>query len=222
MGYEFDVSALVANIGPLLQGAGLTLGLTAFAAVVSLLLSVGGAVTRLWGPSWARVLVGAYVELIRNTPFIVQLFFIFFGLPSIGIKLTALGAAALAMTINLTAYGIEIVRAGIQAVPDGQREGGISLGLSPVRVFLQIVLPQAIAVVYPSLVSQTVITMLESAVISQIAVVDLTHVADLIQSRSYRAFETYFAVAVIYLGMALGLRWLLDRAGMRLFRGQGA
>lgn len=222
MGYEFDVSALVANIGPLLQGAGLTVGLTAFAAVVSLILSVGGAVTRLWGPSWARVLVGAYVEVIRNTPFIVQLFFIFFGLPSIGIKLTALGAAALAMTINLTAYGIEIVRAGIQAVPDGQREGGISLGLSPVRVFLQIVLPQAIAVVYPSLVSQTVITMLESAVISQIAVVDLTHVADLIQSRSYRAFETYFAVAVIYLGMALGLRWLLDRAGMRLFRGQGA
>jgi len=160
--------------------------------------------------------------LIRNTPFIVQLFFIFFGLPSIGIKLTALMAAALAMTINLTAYGIEIVRAGLEAVPEGQREAGFSLGLSPLRVFIQIVLPQAIAVVYPSLVSQIVITMLESAVISQIAVVDLTHVADLIQSRSYRAFETYFAVAVIYLGMALGLRWLLNRAGTRLFQGQGA
>jgi polar amino acid transport system permease protein len=131
-------------------------------------------------------------------------------------------AAALAMTINLTAYGIEIVRAGLEAVPEGQREAGLSLGLSPLRVFIQIVLPQAIAVVYPSLVSQIVITMLESAVVSQIAVVDLTHVADLIQSRSYRAFETYFAVAVIYLGMALGLRWLLDRAGTRLFRGQGA
>ena len=222
MGYELEVTAIVANIGPLLKGAGLTLGLTAFAAVISLLLSVGGAVTRLWGAPWAKALVGAYVELIRNTPFIVQLFFIFFGLPSIGIKLTALSAAGLAMTINLTAYGIEIVRAGLEAVPAGQREAGLSLGLSPLRVFLQIVLPQAIAVVYPSLVSQIVITMLESAVISQIAVVDLTHVADLIQSRSYRAFETYFSVAVIYLGMALGLRWLLDRAGMRLFRGQGA
>jgi polar amino acid transport system permease protein len=212
----------LANSGPLLKGAGLTLGLTALAAVISLLLSVGGAVTRLWGAPWAKALVGAYVELIRNTPFIVQLFFIFFGLPSIGIKLTALMAAALAMTINLTAYGIEIVRAGLEAVPEGQREAGLSLGLSPLRVFIQIVLPQAIAVVYPSLVSQIVITMLESAVVSQIAVVDLTHVADLIQSRSYRAFETYFAVAVIYLGMALGLRWLLDRAGTRLFRGQGA
>lgn len=222
MGYELEFTAILANIGPLLQGAGLTLALTAFAAVFSLLLSVGGAVTRLWGAPWAKALVGAYVELIRNTPFIVQLFFIFFGLPSIGIKLTALMAAALAMTINLTAYGIEIVRAGLEAVPEGQREAGLSLGLSPLRVFIQIVLPQAIAVVYPSLVSQIVITMLESAVVSQIAVVDLTHVADLIQSRSYRAFETYFAVAVIYLSMALGLRWLLDRAGMQLFRSQRA
>jgi polar amino acid transport system permease protein len=222
VGYELEFTAILANSGPLLKGAGLTLGLTALAAVISLLLSVGGAVTRLWGAPWAKALVGAYVELIRNTPFIVQLFFIFFGLPSIGIKLTALMAAALAMTINLTAYGIEIVRAGLEAVPEGQREAGLSLGLSPLRVFIQIVLPQAIAVVYPSLVSQIVITMLESAVVSQIAVVDLTHVADLIQSRSYRAFETYFAVAVIYLGMALGLRWLLDRAGTRLFRGQGA
>lgn len=222
MGYELEFTAILANIGPLLQGAGLTLALTAFAAVFSLLLSVGGAVTRLWGAPWAKALVGAYVELIRNTPFIVQLFFIFFGLPSIGIKLTALMAAALAMTINLTAYGIEIVRAGLEAVPEGQREAGLSLGLSPLRVFIHIVLPQAIAVVYPSLVSQIVITMLESAVVSQIAVVDLTHVADLIQSRSYRAFETYFAVAVIYLSMALGLRWLLDRAGMQLFRSQRA
>ena len=222
MGYELEFTAILANIGPLLKGAGLTLALTAVAAVFSLLLSVGGAVTRLWGAPWAKALVGAYVELIRNTPFIVQLFFIFFGLPSIGIKLTALMAAALAMTINLTAYGIEIVRAGLEAVPEGQREAGLSLGLSPLRVFIQIVLPQAIAVVYPSLVSQIVITMLESAVVSQIAVVDLTHVADLIQSRSYRAFETYFAVAVIYLSMALGLRWLLDRAGMQLFRSQRA
>lgn len=222
MGYEFDFAAIAANVGPLLKGAGLTLGLTVVAAAVSVVFSVTGAVIRLWGARWARALVGAYVEVIRNTPFIVQLFFIFFGLPSIGIKLTALSAAALAMTINLTAYGIEIVRAGLEAVPDGQGEAGLSLGLSRTRVFLQIVLPQAIAVVYPALVSQIIITMLESAVISQIAVIDLTHVADLIQSRSYRAFETYFAVAVIYLGMALALRWLLDRAGTRLFRGQSA
>jgi polar amino acid transport system permease protein len=83
-----------------------------------------------------------------------------------------------------------------------------------------VILPQAVANVYPALVSQIVITMLESAVVSQIAVIDLTHVADYIQSRTYRAFETYFAITLIYLCMAIGLRWLLARAGRRLFSGQ--
>ncbi|MDB5664902.1 ABC transporter permease subunit, partial [Cypionkella sp.] len=171
MGYELDFSAITANLGLLLEGAGLTLMLTAIAATLGMALSIGGAAARRWGPVWAQRLVGAYVELIRNTPFIVQLFFIFFGLPSLGIKLTALAAAALAMTINLTAYGIEIMRAGLEAVPPGQREAGLSLGLSPLSVFVYVTLPQAVAVVYPALVSQIIITMLESAVVSQIAVI---------------------------------------------------
>ena len=109
----------------------------------------------------------------------MQLFFIFFGLPSLGVRLTALQAAILAMTINLTAYTIEILRAGIEAVPPGQREAGLALGIHAATVFIYVVLPQAVANVYPALVSQIVITMLESAVVSQIAVADLTHVADL-------------------------------------------
>lgn len=217
MGYELDFSAISANLGLLLHGVGLTLGLSAIAATLGMALSVGGAAAILWSRGWLRRAVGAYVELIRNTPFIVQLFFIFFGLPSLGIKLTAFEAAALAMTINLTAYGIEIVRAGIEAVPPGQREAGLALGIAPISTFIYIVLPQAIAIVYPALVSQIVITMLESAVVSQIAVTDLTHAADLIQSRTYRAFETYFAVTAIYLGMALALRWMFRRAGHQLF-----
>ena len=222
MGYELDFSAIAANLGLLLHGAGLTLALTAIAATLGMALSIGGAAIRRWGRFWAQRLVGAYVELIRNTPFIVQLFFVFFGLPSLGIKLSALMAAALAMTINLTAYGIEIMRAGLEAVPPGQREAGLSLGLSPLSVFIYITLPQAVAVVYPALVSQIVITMLESAVVSQIAVTDLTHIADLIQSRTYRAFETYFVVTLIYLGMALALRWLFNHVGKRFFAGQHA
>ncbi len=220
MGYDLDFSAIADNLGLLLHGAGITLALTAIAATVGIALSIGGAATSRWGLGWARRLVAAYVELIRNTPFIVQLFFIFFGLPSLGMKLTALQAAVLAMTINLTAYCIEIVRAGLEAVPPGQREAGFALGIAPVWVFVSIVLPQAIANVYPALVSQVIITMLESAVVSQIAVTDLTHAADFIQSRTYRAFETYFAIALIYLGMAVLLRWALNRAGRRLFAGR--
>ena len=220
MGYELDFGAIAGNLSELLRGAGVTLFLTAIAASLGIALSIGGAATARWGMRWARALVMAYVELIRNTPFIVQLFFIFFGLPSLGVRMTGITAAVLAMTINLTAYCIEIVRAGLEAVPPGQREAGLALGISPVSVFIYIILPQAIAIVYPALVSQIIITMLESAVVSQIAVTDLTHVADFIQSRTYRAFETYFAVMVIYLGMALLLRWAFHRAGRRLFAGR--
>lgn len=220
MTYEFDFTAISNNAGLLLQGAGLTLLLATIAATIGVGLSIGGAATILWGHRWARRVVQTYVELIRNTPFIVQLFFIFFGLPSLGVKTPAVTAAALAMTINLTAYGIEIVRAGIQSVSPGQREAGMALGIGPISVFVLVVLPQAIATVYPALVSQIVITMLESAVVSQIAVTDLTHAADLIQSRTYRAFETYFVVAVMYLGMALAVRWAMNRAGRRLFAGK--
>jgi polar amino acid transport system permease protein len=216
MGYQLDFGALVSYVSLLLQGAAMTLALTAVAATIGLALSIGGAATARWGLPWARAIVLVYVELIRNTPFLVQLFFIFFGLPSLGVRLTALQAAVLAMTINLTAYTIEILRAGIGAVHPGQREAGLALGITPLSVFVFLVLPQAIATVYPALVSQIVITMLESAVVSQIAVVDLTHVADFIQSRTYRAFETYFVIAGIYLSMALGLRWALARAGRKL------
>lgn len=220
MGYAFDFSAIAGYLGLFLQGAGLTLGLTAIAASLGIALSIGGAATSRWGARWARTLVLAYVELIRNTPFLVQLFFIFFGLPALGIKMTAIQAAILAMTVNLTAYAIEIVRAGIEAVPPGQREAALALGLKPVKVFVYVVLPQALANVYPALVSQFIIIMLESSVVSTISVMDLTHVADLIQSRSYRAFETYLVVGAIYLAMSIGLRRLMLLAGRRLFAGR--
>ena len=220
MGYQLDFSAIAENLGLLLRGAGITLLLTAIASLFGVVLSIAGAATARSSLRWARIAVLSYVELIRNTPFIVQLFFIFFGLPSLGLRLPALTAAVLAMTINLTAYCIEIVRAGIGAVPTGQREAGLALGIAPVPVFIYVTLPQAIANVYPALVSQIVITMLESAVVSQIAVTDLTNAADFIQSRTYRAFETYFSVTLIYLGMTLLLRWAFSVAGRFFFAGR--
>jgi len=220
MGYQLDFGILVEYFGLLLKGVGVTLGLTAIAATLGIALSIGGAATARSPLRWVRALVALYVELIRNTPFIVQLFFVFFGLPSLGLKMSALQAAVLAMTINLTAYSIEIVRAGIEAVAPGQREAGLALGIGPMSVFFWVILPQAIASVYPALVSQIVITMLESAVVSQIAVTDLTHVADFIQSRNYRTFETYFAIALVYLALSICLRWLFVRGGRRLFAGR--
>ena len=222
MGYALDFGALLQYAGLFVEGAAVTIGLTVVSAALGIALSIAGAAATRGAWAWARAAVAIYVELFRNTPFIVQLFFVFFGLPSLGVHLTALAAAVLAMTLNLTAYAIEIVRAGIDGVPRGQREAGRSLGLRPVPAFALIVLPQALANVYPALVSQVVITMLESAVVSQIAVVDLTHVGDFIQSRNFRAFETYLVITVVYFALAVGARRLLVLIGRPLFKGRAA
>ena len=220
MGYQFDFAALAQYFGLFVAGAAVTAGLTAVAAIAGVGLGIAGAAASLSHRHWLRASVLAYVELIRNTPFIVQMFFLFFGLPSLGLRLTALEAAALAMTINLAAYAIEILRAGLEAVPSGQIEAGRAFALPPVALFSRIVLPQALAIVFPALVGQIVVTMLESAVVSQIAVVDLTHVADLIQSRNFRPFETYLVVTGIYLAMAMALRRGLEISGSWLFAGR--
>jgi len=220
MGYQLDFGALVQYLDLFLHGTAVTLGLTAFASVLGMGLGVAGAAASRSKYIWVRRSIASYVELIRNTPFIVQMFFIFFGLPSVGLRLSALQAAALAMLINLTAYAIEIIRAGLDSVPAGQSEAARSMGLHGLAVFGLIVLPQALANVYPALVGQITITMLESAVVSQIAVVDLTHVADLIQSRNFRSFETYLVITAIYLVLAVLLRRLLALAGRGLFAGR--
>jgi polar amino acid transport system permease protein len=215
--HQFDFAALLQAHALLLSGALATVGLAAFASVVGICLSIGGAALGRSGIKAARQVVAGYVELIRNTPFLVQMFFIFFGLPTLGLHLNAMQAAALAMTINLSAYSIEIVRAGIEAVPQGQREAGMALGLRPVIVFGKIVLPQALGSMWPALVSQVVIILLESAVVSQIAVRDLTYAGDVIQSRTFRPFETYLIITAIYLILAVAARRVLLLLGRRLF-----
>ena len=130
-------------------------------------------------------------------------------------------AAALAMTINLSAYSIEIVRSGIEAVPQGQREAGMALGLRSTVVFGKIVLPQALGTMWPALVSQVVIILLESAVVSQIAVRDLTYAGDVIQSRTFRPFETYLVITAIYLILAVAARRVLLLMGRKMFVGGG-
>lgn len=216
MTYQFDFSTLIPYFGLLLHGIGVTLGLAAASSVLGMALGTVGAALSLYGRLWTRRLIATYVELIRNTPFIVQMFFVFFGLPSMGVRLSAMTAALLAMTINLTAYAIEIIRAGLEAVPRGQTEAARGLGLRSLPLFCLIVLPQALAHVWPALTGQITITMLESAVVSQIAVVDLTHVGDLIQSRNFRSFETYFVITLIYLALAMAVRSLLGFSGRRL------
>ncbi|MFI5013236.1 MAG: amino acid ABC transporter permease [Hyphomicrobiales bacterium] len=216
MEYSLDFSWLGDAARLIGNGALMTIFLIVVTAMLGTVISVLGAAGRRSRYAAMRSAVASYVELIRNTPFLAQLFFIYFGLPSLGLRLDAVIAAILAMTINLAAYGIEIVGAGLDAVPAGQREAGLTLGLRPHQIFVKIVLPQALKVIFPALTSQIVITMLESAVVSQIAVRDLTYEADLLQARTFRSFETYLVVTLVYLFLSVGLRRLMI-AGDRRF-----
>jgi polar amino acid transport system permease protein len=219
MAYQFDFAAVLQHSDLLLQGAAFTLGLTAIGTLLGVGLGIVGAILRAWRIRPFDRIVGVYVELIRNTPFIVQLFFIFFGLPSLGVRLSEWEAAILAMVINLGAYSTEIIRAGIQAIPHGQLEAASALAMSRFETFRHVVLRPALGKVWPALSSQIIIVMLGSAVCSQISTEELSFAANFIQSRNFRAFETYLLTTALYLVMAIGIRQLLAWFGRRFIMG---
>jgi polar amino acid transport system permease protein len=217
MHYEFQFGEVLRYWDMLLKGAWLTVQLTSIATILGLALGVGGALcrtSRVRGLRWASL---AYVELIRNTPFIVQLFFLFFGLPSIGVMLSAEQAALLAMVVNLGAYSTEIVRAGIEAIHKGQIEAGLSLAMTRWQIFRHIVIKPALEKIYPALTSQFIIIMLGSSVVSQISAEELTFAANFIQSRNFRSFEVYFVITAMYVLMAIGFRQAFKWIGRRAF-----
>ncbi|MFY3653393.1 amino acid ABC transporter permease [Achromobacter xylosoxidans] len=218
MAYQFDFASVFDYTPVLIKGIGVTVELIAFGAVAGVALGIACAWARTQGPRWLRAPVTAYVEVVRNTPFLIQLFFVFFGLPSLGVQFSEMQAACLAMALNLGAYSAEIIRAGIDATPKGQYEAGASLAMTRLQVFRHVVLKPALARIWPALSSQIVIVMLGSAVCSQIAAEDLTFAANFIQSRNFRAFEVYFVTTGIYLMLAVLLRQLLRMTGRRLFR----
>ncbi|MBV8193525.1 MAG: amino acid ABC transporter permease [Alphaproteobacteria bacterium] len=216
MTYSFQFRDVFAAWDSLLDGLILTLELSLFTMVMGLLIGIAGASGRVYGPAWVRRPIAVYVEAIRNTPLIVQLFLIFFGLPSAGIKFDADTAAFVALSINLGAYSIEIVRAGLEAIPRSQIEAGQSLGLSGWQIFRYVIAFPALKMMYPSLASQFVLLMLATSVVSQISAQDLFHAASIIQSRTFRDFEVYAVVAAAYLALAMifrllfaGVYWLL-------------
>ncbi|MDI4666473.1 amino acid ABC transporter permease [Xanthobacter autotrophicus] len=217
MAYSFDFSALGDYVPVIAKGVAVTVELIAVGGVLGVMLGIACAWAKTQGPRWLRPPVSAYVELIRNTPFLIQLFFIFFGLPAAGFSLTEMQAAILAMVINLGAYACEIIRAGIEATPRGQFEAGASLAMSRLQTFRHVVLIPALQKIWPALSSQVVIVMFGSAVCSQISVEELTFAANFIQSRTFRAFEAYILATVLYLLLAVLVRQVMRGIGALVF-----
>lgn len=203
MNYTFQFGDVFAAWPLLLKGTLSTLQLSLLAMLFGLVLAIFCAWGKTAGPKPLRMLINAYIELIRNTPFLVQLFFFFFALPALGLRWSAYTAALIAMVINLGAYATEIIRAGIESIPKGQIEAGLALNLKRYEIFRFVILKPALRAVYPALTSQFILLMLSSAVVSAISAEDLTSVAANLQSQTFRSFEIYIVVAGIYLLLAL-------------------
>ncbi len=205
MNYQFDFSPVIAGIPDLLWGCLGTLGLAASGIILAIIIGIGGVVLRDSKIRQLRWLVVSFVELIRNTPFLVQIYFIFFALPFAGIRLSPTPTAVIALGVNGGAYAIEIIRGGVQSISKGQIEAGLALGLHKLQVFRLIVLKPALRAVYPSLASQFILLTLTTSITSAIAAYELTSVAKLIENESFRSFEIYFTVTALYLIMS----WLM-------------
>ena len=203
MGYEFQFNVIWQNWDLFLFGAWLTIQIASVSTGLGLIIGMVMAGLQSLKNRPLNALIQVYIEVIRNTPFLVQLFFVYFGLPSLGLKVPADQAALLALTINIGAYATEIVRAGVESISKGQIEAGRSLGLSSFQIFVFVILKPALMTVYPALTSQFILLMLSSAVVSVISADDLTSVAANLQSQTFRSFEIYIVVAVIYLTLAL-------------------
>ncbi len=208
MNYSFHFNVVWDHWPELAEGAWLTIRLSAMAMVIGLAVAVVFTYARAAGPMPIRWLIAAYIEVIRNTPFLVQIFLIYFSLPALGLRMEANQAALLAMVVNFGAYGIEILRAGIEAVPQGQIEAAKALGLSRLQTFRFVVIFPALKTVFPALASQFVLLMLGSSVVSAISAVELTAITNTLQSTTFRSFEFYFVATGLYLAMALGFRAL--------------
>lgn len=217
MTYQFDFSFLAQTWPAFLGGAWLTIKLTVVSIALGFMVGTVCAVLRVYAHAAIGRLVGAYVEIIRNTPLLVQIFIVYFGIASLGLKLDAETSAVIALVINVGAYTTEIMRAGIESIPRTQIEAGDCLSLNRLQVIGHVVLLPAIERVYPALTSQFVLLMLASSITSQISAEELTAVANVIQSDTYRSFEVYVVVAIVYLFLSFLYRLGFWGLGLALF-----
>ncbi|QPB22204.1 amino acid ABC transporter permease [Rhizobium sp. 007] len=214
MNYVLNFSVVFEKMPDLLMAALATIGLALAGMQLALVIGVIGVAARTSNIAPLRAAVIAFVEVVRNTPFLVQIFFIFFALPMMGIRLNPTVTAIIALAINGGAYAIEIIRGGVDSIHKGQVEAGLALGLHKAQVFRLIVLKPALRAIYPSLTSQFIMLTLTTSVCTSIAAYELTSVAQIIESDTFRSFEVYFTITLMYLvisWMMMGLFALISR-----------
>jgi His/Glu/Gln/Arg/opine family amino acid ABC transporter permease subunit len=212
----FSWTAIWQGLPYLLQGAGLTILISATAMLLALLVGMAVALASQRPGRLPRALVRSYVEIFRNTPLLIQIFIVYFGLPQIGIRLSPFLSGLSALTLYTAAYNVEIFRAGLEAVPKGQHEAARATGLSPLQEAVHVTIPQALRISFPALGNNLVSLVKNSSLVSTIGMVELMFTANDISFNNFRSFEIYGAAAVLYVLLVLGLTRLLGRAETRL------
>ena len=218
MSFELHFGPVLAEFDRFVDGAILTMEFAAASSAIGLVLATGLAIGRVFGSAPIRTLAACYIELIRNTPLLVQLYIVYFVLPKAGMRLDSNQAAIVALSLNLAAYAAEIIRAGLNAVPRGQVEAGLSLGLRRGPIIRYIVLAPAIRTIFPALGSQFVLQILGSSLVSAIAAEELTAVSNNVMMETFRNFEVFIVSGTLYLAMVLAFRLLFAAGDRALFR----
>lgn len=202
MNYTFDFAPVFAAWPSLVDGVIGTLKMSSLSMIFGLSLGIVFMMMRMSKQRALKAIAVGYIEMIRNTPILVQVFFVFFGMPAIGIRLSGEQAAILAMTLNCAAYAAEIVRGGVQSIRPGQIEAGRALGMHTVDIYRFIVFRPAIRAVYPALCSQFILMMLNSSLMSSVSAEELTYFAQTLDAQTFRSFEIYLTLGVIYLALS--------------------
>lgn len=217
MDYQFRFNALEKYQDKIIEGVFLTLQLSSLTMLIGLVIGLLAASLKISNNKPFRLIANVYIEVFRNTPLLVQLFIFFFGLPTIGLRMSANEAAVIALSLNVGAYIAEILRSGLQSVRHSQKEAAMSLGMKPHQVFRYVILFQAFKAAYPALTSQFVLLLLMTTVVSTIGGIELFHAAAFIESRTFRSFEVYLVVTLAYLVLALSFRTLFGALHKLIF-----
>ena len=218
MHYAWDFAALKPYVGLIWQGLLVTVLYTVTTVAAGLAIGLVVGIVRTNAPRWISVPLRAYIEIFRCTPLLVQVIWVYYALPVlIGVDMSAATACFLALTLYAGSFYAEIFRGGIESVDRGQWEAGRAIGMRRAKIFRRIILPQAITVMIPSFINQTIMQLKNTSLVSVVAVGDLLYQGTVITAASYRPLEVYTTVAILYFVILFPLTLVADR--VELHRG---
>lgn len=213
---QFDFSVIILNWQPLLSGFARTIGICAISLPVGFVFGIAVAILRMHGGRIFGAFGTAYVEVVRNIPFLIQVFLLFFVLPFFGVRLSPMMAGFIAMVAYSSAYSAEIIRGALLSVPAGQTEAGYALGLNYGTILLRVLLPQVLGYIIPTSSNLAITLIKESAVLSTITVPELTYQAQNIVGRTYSPVELFTTIALLYWGITALVTALMGWLEVRL------